>query len=81
MDVSKILRPKQLPFKVPLDLEIAINDLIDALERDDDELLDCYLDEVQGSARSVDEEKDAWIRKYYVQFGWRKDGAFYGSSD
>lgn len=73
MDTSRILRPDQLPFKVPCDLETAINELIEALERDD-EWLDGYLDEVEGSARSVDEEKDAWVRKYYVQFGWKKDG-------
>lgn len=73
MDVSSILRPEQLPFSVPADLELAINELIDALERDDELNLDCYLDEVQSSARSVSEDKDAWIRHYYVQFGWRNN--------
>ena len=70
MDVSTILRPEQLPFVVPDDLELEINELIDALERDDELNLDCYLDEVQSS---VSEDKDAWIRHYYVQYGWRND--------
>ena len=71
MDISNILRPEQLPFKVPYDLELAINELLEALERDETLNLDCYLDEVQSSARSVSEENDAWIRRYYVQYGWR----------
>lgn len=71
MDTSKILRPEQLPFKVPCDLAIAINELLDALSRGETLNLDCYLDEVQASARSVSEENDAWIRRYYVQYGWR----------
>lgn len=73
MDTSKILRPEQLPFEVPPDLECAINELIAAFERDEKLNLDCYLDEVQSSARSVSEENDAWIRQYYVQYGWRKN--------
>ena len=44
MDVSRILRPEQLPFKVTEDLELAINELISALERDDYLMLDGYLD-------------------------------------
>lgn len=73
MDVSRILRPEQLPFSVPEYLAADINALIAALERDDDLNLDCYLNEVQGSARGVSEENDAWIRQYYVQFGWMND--------
>lgn len=73
MDVTNILRPEQLPFDVPPDLDLAITELIDALERDDRLNLDCYLDEVQSSARSVSEENDAWIRRYYVEYGWRDD--------
>lgn len=73
MDVTNILRPEQLPFDVPPDLKLAITELIDALERDDRLNLDCYLDEVQSSARSVSEENDAWIRRYYVEYGWRDD--------
>ena len=57
MDTSGILRPEQLPFKVPPE---KLN-------------LDCYLDEVQAAARSVSEENDAWVRRYYVQYGWRKN--------
>ena len=72
MDTSKILRPEQLPFPVPPELEYAINELLAAWERDESLNLDCYLDEVQAAARGVNEEKDAWLRKYYVQYGWRK---------
>ena len=73
MDTSGILRPEQLPFKVPPDLEYAINELLAAWERDEKLNLDCYLDEVQAAARSVSEENDAWVRRYYVQYGWRKN--------
>lgn len=73
MDTTKILRPEQLPFEVPLDLKIAIEELLDALETDDEINLDCYLDEVQAAARDVSEDNDDWIRKYYVEFGWKKD--------
>lgn len=75
MDVSTILRPEQLPFKVTPDLAFAINELIAAWKRDEYLNLDCYLDEVQSAARSVSEEHDAWIRRYYVQYGWRKNGS------
>lgn len=73
MDTSKILRPYELPFKVSEQLANDINALIAALERNDTMNLDCYLDEVQGSARDVSEENDAWIRNYYVRYGWRND--------
>lgn len=72
MDTSKILRPEQLPFRVPADLEHAINELLAAWERDEKLNLDCYLDEVQAAARSVSEENDAWIRRYYVLYGWKR---------
>lgn len=73
MNTKGILRPDELPFECPLDLEIAINNLIDAWERDDDLNLDCHMDEVQGSARSVSEENDTWVCEYYLYGGWRKD--------
>lgn len=71
MDTTGILRPDELPFEVPYDLELAINELLDAWERDEVMNLDCYLNEVQASARSVSEENDTWVRWYYVQYGWR----------
>ena len=49
MDVSGILRPEELDFEVPEDLAYAIDELIAALERDDQMNLDCYLNEVQGA--------------------------------
>lgn len=74
MDVSDILRPEELDFEVPEDLAHAIDELIAALARDDQMNLDCYLDEVEGAARSVSEDDDAWVRWYYCDFGWRKTG-------
>lgn len=71
MDTSSILRPSELPFEVhPLCAE-AIDELIDALSKDDPDI-DCYLMEVLGWARAQTEEEDAWIRKYYVDWGWRR---------
>lgn len=34
MDISNILRPEQLPFKAPADLELAINELLEAWSRE-----------------------------------------------
>lgn len=72
MNVSSILRPDELPFKVSEQLANDINNLIAALEREDYLNLDGYLDEVQGSARELSEEDDMRVRRYYVQYGWRK---------
>lgn len=66
---KNILRPHELPFAVPKDLANSINGLIGALERDD-RMLDAYLMDVEGAARQVSEENDAWIRAYYVEGGW-----------
>ena len=76
LDISNILRPEQLPFTVPNDLGLAINELLSAWERDETLNLDCYLDEVQSSARSISEENDEWIRWYYVLGGWRKQDTY-----
>lgn len=51
MDTTGILRPDELPFEVPYDLELAINELLDAWESDEVMNLDCYLNEVQASPR------------------------------
>lgn len=72
MDTSKILRPSELPFKVHPICAETIEELIDALSRDDPDI-DCYLMEVLGWARAQTEEEDAWIREYYVNWGWRRD--------
>lgn len=73
MDVSKILRPDQLPFPVTEDVRDRINDLIDAMEREDREYIDCYYDELDGSARDLPLENDMWIRRYYLEGGWAND--------
>ena len=72
MNIDGIKKPEDLPFDVPNSLAKDINALIDAMHRDDPDL-DCYQDEVHGSARSVEEEYDMWIREYYLNGGWRKD--------
>lgn len=44
------------------------------MERDDRDL-DCYLDEVHGCARMLDEEKDRQVYEYYCSGGWIKNVA------
>lgn len=72
MDVSMILRPEELPFPVTDDVRDRINDLLDAMEREDREFIDCYYDELDGSARDLPHENDMWIRRYYLEGGWTK---------
>ena len=72
MNIKGILRPNELPFECPLDLEIAINELLAAWERDEKLNIDCYIDEVQSSSRSVSEENDKWVCDYYLYGGcWK----------
>lgn len=73
MNIKGILRPHELPFGCPLDLEIAINELLAAWDRDEKLNIDCYMDEVQSSARSVSEENDKWVCDYYLYGGCWKD--------
>ncbi|OUO95539.1 hypothetical protein B5F41_05810 [Gordonibacter sp. An232A] len=70
MDTSQILRPHELPFAVTDDVRDRINDLLDAMERDDTRNIDCYYDELEGSARDLSQENDMWIRRYYLEGGW-----------
>lgn len=72
MNTKGILRPDELPFECPELLASDINALLAAMERDDINL-DCYMYEVQSSARCLDDEKDNWIRQYYLNGGYRKD--------
>ena len=82
MDITGILKPEELPFDVPEDLELAINDLLDAWERDEMADIDCCLDEVHGAARGLSTENDAWVREYYIRGGWRAEaGGLQGSCD
>ena len=70
MDISSITRPENLPFNVTYNLRNDINALLDALKRDDPNI-DCYLDEVESSARELNENDDLRVRRYYVQGGWQ----------
>ena len=72
MNTKGILRPNELPFECPDLLANDINELLAAMERNDINL-DCYMDEVQSSAREVSEGNDAWVCEYYLYGGWRKD--------
>lgn len=73
MNIKGILRPEELPFECPDMLASDINALLDAMERDDFLNLDCYMNEVQSSAREIDEENDAWICNYYLYGGYKED--------
>ena len=72
MNVKGIKRPEDLPFKVPKELAKVINSLVDAMERDDEDL-DLYQDDLEGCARRVRKEYDSWIYNYYLRGGWRED--------
>ena len=72
MNIEGILRPHELPFDCPEILSNDINELLAAMERDDINL-DCYMNEVQCSARCLSDENDNWIRQYYLSNGWEKD--------
>lgn len=73
MHVVSILRPNELPFPVPEDLATSIQGYVDSLENNNDEFLDCWLDEIEGGARMLPDDQDTWIRNYYVLGAW-KDG-------
>ena len=72
MNINGIKRAKDLPFSVPETLARTIDELVEAMERDDINL-DCYQDEVEGTARMVCKENDRWIYEYYLLGGWRED--------
>lgn len=61
MDTSEILRPHELPFFVPDCLAKATSDLIAAIERDDRMNIDCYINEIESAARSVNENKQTTL--------------------
>ena len=67
------MRSSELPFEVPEALAEVIDGLVDAMERDDSNI-DCYMDELAGAARMVDEERDSWLYDYYLRGGWRRYG-------
>ena len=73
MNVAGVMRSHELPLEVPEYLAEDIDALVAAMERDDPDL-DCYMDEVEGSARGVGPEEDDWIRQYYLRGGWSEDG-------
>ena len=72
MNVKGVRRAEDLEFKVPKPLAEVINELVDAMERDD-EYLDCYQDELEGTARMVRGEREDWLNFYYLEGGWRGD--------
>ena len=70
-ETEHIMRPEELPFEVPRILAESINDLIDAIDRDD-QWLDAYFDEVQSNARMLPEDEDRFVADYYCFYGWRE---------
>lgn len=76
MDVSKMLRPEDLPFDVPAPLARTIGELREAYARDDVNI-DVYLDEVEGSARYLCPADDRRVLNYYVLGGWMRDGGIF----
>ena len=61
-------------FPMPAELAADIDALVDAMRRDD-AMLDCCMDQVEGSARMVSEEEDSQIYDYYLRGGWHADVA------
>lgn len=72
MNVKGIRRSKDWPFPMPAFTAQAIDELVDAMERDDRNL-DCYQDEVEGCARGVSAEHDREIYLYYLEGGYLAD--------
>lgn len=72
MNVKGIKRAKDLHFEVPEVLAEEIDNLVDAMERDD-RMLDCYMSQLEGSRRMVDDEYDMWLYNYYLLGGWKDD--------
>jgi len=72
MNVQGIKRAADWPFSMPEFLSHDIDALVDAMARDDKNL-DCYMDEVEGSARGVEEKHDREIYEYYLLGGWHAD--------
>ena len=74
MNVKSIKRAKDLHFAVPEGLAEDIDNLVAAMEREDP-MLDCYMAQLEGSARMVEEEYDRWLYEYYLLGGWKNDVA------
>lgn len=72
MNIEGVKRPEDLPFPVNDDVRDRINEMLDAKERDDI-LLDCYEVELELSARDFGGPEGEWIKRYYLQGGWRRD--------
>lgn len=72
MGTKGIKRSKDLHFEVPAGLAEDIDNLVDAIERGDP-MLDCYMAQLEGSARMVEEDHDRWLYEYYLLRGWQND--------
>lgn len=65
LETEHIMRPEELPFEVPRILAESINELIDAIDRDDP-WLDGYMEDVLSTARMLPENLDEYVCQYYV---------------
>ena len=73
MNVKGVKRAKDWDIEdMPEALAQVIDDLVDAMACDDFNL-DCYMDELEGTARMVDEVDDRRRYDYYLRGGWKHD--------
>lgn len=72
MNVTGIKRAEDWPFPMPDFLKKEINELVDAMTRDD-ENLDGYQDNLEGCARNVPERENMILYDYYLRGGWCAD--------
>ena len=73
VDIAGIKRSTDIKGDIAPLLAQAIDELVDALACDHP-WLDLYLERVESYARWGAGDLEAWIRDYYVFYGWRSDG-------
>lgn len=67
--IDDILRPDELPFDVPQELERAINQLIEGW-REGVSDLDSLRNQVACTARTLPADQASWVEEYYVSDKW-----------
>lgn len=69
MDISHIKTPDKLPFPVTEQVRKSIEAVLRALEEQDPDL-PFYEMELESDARDLSEDRDMWIRRYYLEGGY-----------
>lgn len=73
MDISHIKRPEDWDFEIPAITAEAINDLLDALARDERWVGSLY-DELDGATREMSNiDEETLVRDYYLLEQWDKN--------